>query len=579
MSTPELEIPHQLGRGLLSTMRSLLVLGQLMTESTGERQILDLALTAVPSLARCRVVGIERAGTGARSTSTLGVSEQLTVLGPVGGPVTVHGEPWAWAFPLGSPVGDFGYLVVAADAEPSGEEQFLLRALAQQTGAALANRQLHAQELATAQELSEVNDRLRGTVVALQRSMGIHARLTSVAVSGEGREGIARAVHELTGLPVAIEDRYGNLRAWAGPNRPDPYPKDPPARREALLRRAQSEGRPIREGGNLVALAHPQGDVLGVICLVDPGGTAGEHEVMALEHGATILAMELARVRSLAESELRIRRDLVDELLTGTDEESAFARATALGYDLQRPHRVVVVEGQGRSRESDALFQAVRHAARDESAGSLLVARGAQVVLLADHEADWESLRQTVIRDLGGGTARIAVGERCTGIADFPRSYRQARLAMHLLQTAEWDDRAVRFEDLGVYRLLIGNDTFDEVERFVEQWIGPLLAYDERRGAELVRTLAHYLDRGGNYEATAAALIVHRNTLKYRLQRIRQITGHDLSDPEAAFNLKLATRAWQTLRALRTTPGERVAGGDEATGQAGAREGSSSEST
>lgn len=560
MSAPELEIPHQLGRGLLSTMRSLLVLGQLMTESTGERQILDLAMTAVPSLARCRVVGIEQAGGATRSTATVGLGEQLTGVGAMGGAVTLQEVVWAWAYPLGGPLRDYGFLVVAADAEPNSEEQFLLRALAQQTGSALANRQLHAQELATADELATVNERLRGTVEALQRSMEIHARLTAVAVSDEGRDGIARAVHELTGLPVAIEDRYGNLRAWAGPNQPDPYPKDPAPRREALLRRAQAAGRPIREGGTLVALAHPQGDVLGVICLVDPGGSAGEHEVMALEHGATILAMELARVRSLAESELRIRRDLVDELLTGTDEESALARATALGYDLQRPHRVVVVEGHGRSKDNDALFQAVRHAAREEPAGTLLVARGAQVVLLADHEADWESLRQAVIRDLGGGTARITVGEQCSAVADFPRSYRQARLAMHLLQTAEWDDRAVRFDDLGVYRLLIGNESLDEVERFVERWIGPLLAYDTQRSADLVRTLTHYLDRGGNYEATAAALIVHRNTLKYRLQRIRQITGHDLSDPETCFNLQLATRAWQTLTALRTTPTGPVGG-------------------
>ena len=544
---------HQSGRGLLSTMRSLLVLGQLMTESTADRQILDLAVTAVPSLARCRVIGIEAAGSPYPS-SVAGVGRQVAALGPAGGPLDLAGDPWAWAYPLGSPVGQFGFLVVAAAEPPDGEEQFLLRALAQQAGTALANRQLHSQELATAHELSKVNDRLVGTVAALQRSMEIHTRLTAVAVSGEGHEGIARAVHELTGLPVAIEDRHGNLRAWAGPNRPEPYPKDPAPRREQLLRRALAAQRPIREGGNLVALAHPQGDVLGVICLVDPGQTAGEHEVMALEHGATILAMELARVRSLAESELRIRRDLVDDLLTGTDEESALARASALGYDLQRPHRVVVVDGQGRSPSSDALFHAVRHAARDDAAGSLLVARGSQVVLLADKEADWEALRQAVIRDLGGGRARLGVGEVCTGVTDFPRSYRQARLALHLLQTAEWEDRAVRFDDLGVYRLLIGNDSLDEVERFVRRWIGPLLAYDESRNAELVRTLTHYLDRGGNYEATAAALIVHRNTLKYRLQRIRQITGHDLSDPEVCFNLQLATRAWQTLTALGTTP-------------------------
>jgi DNA-binding PucR family transcriptional regulator len=535
-------------------MRSLLILGQLMTESTGERQILELAATAVPSLARCDVVGIERAD-GVSSPGVAGVpgvAGEPALLAAAGGPVRVPAREWAWAYPLGGPSGHFGHLVVAADQPPTGEEQFLLRALAQQTGAALANQRLHAQEQATAAELSVVNERLRGTVGALERSMEIHARLTAVAVSGEGPDGIARAVHELTGLPVAIEDRYGNLRAWAGPDRPDPYPKDLPARREQLLRRALTSTRPVREGHNLMALAHPQGDVLGVILLVDPSGRAGEHEVMALEHGATILAMELARVRSLAESELRIRRDLVDELLTGTDEESALARATALGYDLQRPHRVLVVEGHGRTRDNDAFFQAVRHAAREEPAGTLLVARGAQVVLLADREADWESLRHAVLRELGGGRARIGVGERCELIADFPRSYDQARLAMRLLATAEWDDRAVRFDDLGVYRLLIGNESLGEVERFVQQWIGPLLAYDQQRGADLARTLSHYLERGGNYEATAKALIVHRNTLKYRLQRIRQITGLDLSDPETCFNLQLATRAWHTLTALRS---------------------------
>jgi len=552
------EEPGQLpGRGLLSTMRSLLVLGQLMTESSGERQILDLAFTAAPSLARCRVVGVGGVGTGPHAPCLPGLARQLLALGAADGAVTVRDAAWAWAYPLGSPRGRHGFLVVAAEESPSSEEQFLLRALAQQTGSALANRRLHAHELATANELSEVNERLRGTVAALERSMAIHARLTSIAVSGEGRDGIARALHDLTGLPVAIEDRYGNLRAWAGPNRPDPYPKDPAPRRDQLLHRALASSRPIREGGNLIALAHPQGDVLGVICLVDPGGTAGEHEVMALEHGATVLAMELARVRSLAEGELRIRRDLVDELLTGTDEESALARAAALGYDLQRPHRVVVVEGtivESRSHGSltDALFQAVRHAARREPAGSLMVARGSQVVLLADTEADWEGLRQSVIRDLGGGRARIGVGEQCSVVGDFPRSYRQARLALHLLDTAEWEDRAVRFDDLGVYRLLIGNESLDEVDRFVQTWIGQLLAYDCQRSADLVRTLAYYLDRGGNYEATAAALIVHRNTLKYRLQRIRQISGHDLSNAEVCFNLQLATRAHHTLRALGT---------------------------
>ncbi len=550
MSTFDVAGGPEVERGPLSTVRNLLVLGRLLTETMDAEEILDFTAASVPTLGGCRVVGLHCPSVGPRWAPPAGVVRQLGALGPLGGRVRLDSGDGAWAYPLGNPLGHFGFLVVADCDPPDAEEQFLLRALAQQAGTALANRQLHLQETTTAARLSEANDALRGTVVALRRSTAIHARLTAVAVSGEGREGIARAVHELTGLPVAIEDRHGNLHAWAGPGRPDPYPKDPADRREQLVRRALAGPHPVRDRDALVALAHPQGDVLGVIRLVDPDRTAGEHEVMALEHGATILAMELARVRSRAESELRMRRDLVDDLLAGVDEESARARAGVLGYDLQRPHRVLVAEAPGRAADTDVLFQAVRRAARQDGAGTLLVARGTQVVLLSDHDVNWETLRGAVIRELGGAAVRIGIGERCTAIAAVPRSYRQAVLALRLAAAAEWTDRTVLFEDLGVHRLLVGNSRLDEVVAFVECWIGPLLAYDSRRGVDLVRTLTHYLDRGGNHQRTAAALVVHRNTLRYRLSRISQITGHDLSDPEACFNLQLATRALQTLAAL-----------------------------
>jgi len=65
-----------------------------------------------------------------------------------------------------------------------------------------------------------------------------------------------------------------------------------------------------------------------------------------------------------------------------------------------------------------------------------------------------------------------------------------------------------------------------------------------------VQTLTQYLEHGGNYDATAAELSVHKSTLKYRLQRIRELTGLELNDPDVHFNLQLATRAWGTLQAL-----------------------------
>ena len=83
------------------------------------------------------------------------------------------------------------------------------------------------------------------------------------------------------------------------------------------------------------------------------------------------------------------------------------------------------------------------------------------------------------------------------------------------------------------------------------EWLGPLIDYDSVHGTPLVLTLSEYLDRGGNYEASAQALSVYRSTLKYRLRRIRQVSGYDLSLPDVQFNRQVATHAWRTLQVLR----------------------------
>ena len=540
-------------RTQLSNLHGLLVLAMLMTDSGDEAQILRLAATSVDALADCHLVGVcLTGGTWYPATAASAglharrrLERQLASLDADGGAVEVPREPHGWAYPLRSLNGPVGYLVVAAEQELPASAQLLLRALAQLAGVALANARLHAQKRAASEELAEVN-------AALQRSMDIHQRLTQVALSGMGQEGIARAVHELTGHPVAVEDRYGNLRAWAGPDQPDPYPKDSPAKRNEMLSRALGTVRPIREGDRLVAVARPRGGTVGVLALVDPAGTAGEHELVALEHGATVLAMELARLRSLAETELRLRRDLVEDLLTGTDEESALARAHALGYDLERPHWVVVVTGRGRAGADDeAFFQGVRRAVRDLRLGSLLVSRTGMVVVLADRALDWEELRAAVLAELGGGRCRVGVGGRCEQVGDVPRSYREAQMALSVQAASGGDEQATSFEGLGIYRILSRVQDVGQIERFVLDWIGPLIEYDAGKGSELVNTLSVYLDCGGGHEAATKRLLVHKSTLKYRLQRIRDVSGHDLNDPDTRFNLQLATRAWTTLRAMR----------------------------
>jgi sugar diacid utilization regulator/GAF domain-containing protein len=546
-------------RDQLSSLQGVILLSRLMTESADRNRILEMVANTLPSLGRSRLEGVWlldagwRATAGACADPVVRNEVESQVRGmAVGGLLYVPGAEWGWAEPLRGPTGPLGYVVVTARREPSAPERFLLRVLSQQLGMALTNAALLARERTSAESLRTANRALGETVAALEHSTSIHERLTQVAASGLGEAGIAEAVHELTGYAIAIEDRHGNLRAWGGPGQPTPYPKDDPPARAALLRRVMAADRPVREGPRIYLVARAREDVIGVMVLFDPSGQAGDAERVALEHGATVLAMELARLQSLADTELRLRRDLVEELLSGTDETSALARAAALRYDLQRPHRVVVVEGANGQPDDLLLFRAVRTAARDAGVGSLLVSRLGRVVVLSDtNDGPWRAFQGDVIHELGGQGCRVGVGGACVSPLDFPRSYREAVLALRVQHVAHATEQVTLFEDLGLYRLLANMADLSLVEAFVREWLGPLIDYDEQKGADLVATLTSYLEYGGNYEATAQALAVHRNTLKYRLQRIRDISGRDLGDPDTGFNLQLATRAWQVLAALR----------------------------
>jgi sugar diacid utilization regulator len=547
-------------REQISNLLSLFVLSMMMFARPDEEEILRLAMSSVSSLGPCEAVAGFRvledqlvpAPRGGRRLPP-DLAEQVRRLDGADGAVSLTEGCWSQAYALRGFSGLCGYLVLECAVEPSTDQQFLLKVLSQQAGAALGNAWLHHREREHAAALVALNERLEATVTELEGRATIHRVLAQVSLSGEGEQGIARAVHELTGLPVAVEDRFGNLRAWAGPEAPAGASKPERRRRAQVLDEARRLGRPVRDRDRLIALAQPHREVLGVLALVDPEETAGPRERFALEHGALVLSMELAHSRSLGEMQLRLRRDLVDDLLTGTDSPSAYSRAEAVGHDLHRRHRVVVVV-RGRSPgHEDALSRAVERAADRLEMGSLLGRRAGAVVLLAprpdwwSHHERWEDLHQAVAAELRSTAVTMGVGGAVADPSGFPRSYEEATRAVAVRQGSSAPDGVTGFDDLGVFRLLASAGQSAGMELFVREWLGTLLDYDAAHQADLVNTLAQYCECGGSYDQTAEALGVHRSTLRYRLQRIRELSGHDITEVDTRFNLHAATRAWRIL--------------------------------
>jgi sugar diacid utilization regulator len=542
---------------------SVLALGQV--DCPDEDEVLRLAAVSFPALTPCRLeacllVREDRlVGRPGDPSDASGLAGLLTVPTGEAGPVALSGRPWAWAYPLSGPPGRVGYAVVSAAAEPAPECRVAIARLARQTGAALVRADLHRSEAECAAriravnvELAMVNDQLRHTVAELEQARETLTTLAAVAAAGAGERGIATALHAMTGYPVAVEDQFGNPLAWAGPDRPQPYPRQSPRRRVELLAEAGRRSVPLRDHDRLITPVQCRDRVLGLLALVDPERRAGRPESFALQHAAVVLGIELAHQRSLAETELRLRGDLIGDLLAGSHTESAISRAAALGHDLHGPHHVLAVRWPG-AHDEDAVVLAVQRAVRlcDMDA---LVARQSDAVAVVTAPPEsrgaahrWGELHSALSEILPSTRGSIGVGEVHDWPAELPRSYSEA---LHALAMVEWSRGCgvMTFEELGVLRLLFTSQDKHGVEQFVRDWLGVLIDYDRARSTELVTTLSRYYGCGGNYDATAAALHVHRSTLRYRLQRIRDLTGHDLGAADCRLDLEIATQAWQVLR-------------------------------
>ncbi|MET8218425.1 PucR family transcriptional regulator [Streptomyces hirsutus] len=478
---------------------------------------------------------------------------RMKELGEADGSVSLPERSWSWAFGLRGVGGLLGYIVVSSHSGPDEQGHFLLSTLVGLTSAAMSLAATRPAHHDNAGELSRLRaerdtalrqlDTMRSKL-HLQKT--VHEALARVAARGGGEDAITQALYELTGLSALVEDRFGNLRSWAGPDRPDPYPVPSSTYQEEMLRQVAREAGPVRVKDRLIALARPRGDLLGVLAIEDPEMTANEHTMFALDHAQRSLAQELMHMRELTEVELRLRRQLIDDLLEGTNETSAYARAEAVGHDLQRTHYVVVVHWPGNAAD-DAFTRAVEQATATTAARPLITRRGGRVVLLTEARPADDAVHAALAHELGTPDGAIGVSTHCDSPDGVPRCYQEALRALEVRQNSRQRSGTTFFDDLGLYRILGPGNDLRELEGFVREWLGQLIDYDAGHDTELVETLSRYFDCGGNYDDAAAALTVHRSTLRYRLQRIREISDRDLTDVDTRLNLQVATRVWKII--------------------------------
>ena len=298
----------------------------------------------------------------------------------------------------------------------------------------------------------------------------------------------------------------------------------------------------------------------------------------------TLIALEVERARGPERaSEAAVGSFLADVLNRRlTDREHLIARADELDVDIRAGASVVVArarpghpeEGDWRARLLLSVERAARAVERSSLVGlvevtssplrrapagissshhRLLDPEGGELVLivpgpdaaLARRLA--EGVRRELASSLTGYSIAVARSRPATDPVDLHRAGAEALMTANVAECQ--GDPTLAFEDIGSYRLLLPtlNEDPAELERFFEETLGPLVAYDDQYDTELVRTLETFLEENGSVAGTAGRLFTHRHTIRYRLERARELTGLDVTLSDGRERLSLGLKAMSVL--------------------------------
>jgi DNA-binding PucR family transcriptional regulator len=380
------------------------------------------------------------------------------------------------------------------------------------------------------------------------------AAITDAVEAGAGLPEVLRAAARALDASLVLIDRSSSVLAVAVRS---------PADERSLMRDA--------EGVSTIELKVAEATV----GLLRMRAREGSPDAALLRLISTLIASEVERVRAPERASEEAARTFQRAVLERRIEDRGdlIARGKELGTDLSSGGSVLVVRAHPRIATEDdwrrRLLSLARRGARSVAPGAIAAPapeQPAEITLLLP-DAGGEAGRRTsaaILRELESGLPgfAFAIGRsrHAADPLDLHRALDEARLAVNVV-AGDPERTELPFEETGTYQLLLPymKDPA-ELQRFYHETVRPLVAYDEQYETDLLGTLAAFLDCDANVNATAARLITHRHTIRYRFERVRELTGLDVSSTDGREKLSLGLKAMRVLgiappRGPATEPG------------------------
>jgi purine catabolism regulator len=405
----------------------------------------------------------------------------------------------------------------------------------------------------------------------LQRGIAIHKRLERLVLEESGLDEVVRALAAATGGAVCVLSGRGETISSKAFRRQVPDEAMEQIRAQVIQRGEQlSNGSGHAVENAEFAPDHP--DIAGrslvlpvslrgrgapqawLVAARDTGGL-GDFERLILQQAVTVVALELMRQRAMRDTERRLAGDVLAEALTGRLSEDELAmRLRPFGIG-QSAAVLVFDESHGGAPSAQAEAELDRFLG-DSGVGALVATRDRLLCAVVDMDEDADPValagraREAVTAN--GGELRAAAS-RPAPVGSLRRTFHEARCALEAAALANGSSPPVAsYRDLGAFQLLLSLQDDDALRLYCDSVLGPLEDASGEYGDELIRSLEAFIEQNGQWERAARELYCHRHTLRYRIRRVEQLTGRDLSSARDRIEFWLALRA-RELRSRRTS--------------------------
>ena len=400
------------------------------------------------------------------------------------------------------------------------------------------------------------------------RSQELQAELMELALGGAGPAGIVDRLAVLLGLPAGWLAESGELRHAAG-DLPRGVLRDEWSRdAAAILRFADSTvvlaaNPPVREFSTgvtgiarLVAPIPLRDGIGGFVSVLGPEVELGQLARLGCARAASACAIELDRERAVLAARDDLEGEFATALLTGaySSEASMLERARRVGAALGDESMVLVARAAAPAPQGwpdSGVRASQRWAQRRELPVVAAAHQGAVTVIAGAAVSDPRRAAAELAADCraaAGAPVVVGVGRPKHGLAGIRTSHREAEQAIVMGARLNGDTAVVSFADLGLHRLLYAMAQHPELHEFYRDSMSTLIAYDDRGGGDLLRTLDAFFHCHGSPTETAQRLKLHRNTVLYRLRRIEEIGHLSLNDADTRLNLQLCLRIREVLQ-------------------------------